>query len=182
VPLLLLRGLLTAAARELLGLVAIAAVVVACSGGDDDADGPASSTTTTFVRATAVQVPLEDGECGNVPRIDVGGPVDPASIDIVECDVEHDVEIAAVFDHPAALDARFPGTAAVDAYATDECLQRFEAYVGTPYEASSLDVAFVAPDAGGWEAGDRRVACVLYDTDFAPLTGSVRASTRTGGD
>lgn len=81
-----------------------------------------------------------------------------------------------MFDHPAAARADFPGEAAVDGYATDECLRRFEEYVGVAYEASALDVVFVAPGEDGWEDGDRRVACVVYHTDFAPLTGSVRGA------
>jgi hypothetical protein len=113
-----------------------------------------------------------------VPSIDVGGPVDPAAIEERTCTEPHDVEVAAVFDHPAGPDAEFPGTDAVDGYATDQCLLRFEDYVGTPYEASSLDVAFVAPGEDGWDAGDRRIACVLYHVDFAPLTGPVRGSGR----
>jgi hypothetical protein len=145
----------------------------ACTGGDD-AGGEA--TTTTVVRSTAQDAPLEVGQCGDVPRIRVGGPLDPARVADVPCAQPHDVEVAAVFDHPAADDAGFPGEAAVDGYATDECLRRFEAYVGTPYQASTLDVAIVAPGEDGWEDGDRRIACVLYHIDFAPLTGSTRGA------
>ena len=102
--------------------------------------------------------------------------MDPAAIEERPCTEPHDVEVAAVFDHPAGDDADFPGADAVDGYATDQCLLRFEDYVGAPYEASSLDVAFVAPGEDGWDAGDRRIACVLYHVDFVPLTGPVRGS------
>jgi hypothetical protein len=86
------------------------------------------------------------------------------------------VEVAAVFDHPLDAGADFPGVSAVDGYATDECVRRFEEYVGIAYEASTLDIAYVAPGEDGWEDGDRRIACVLYHIDFAPLTGSVRGA------
>jgi hypothetical protein len=145
----------------------------ACTGGDDSGG---EATTTTVVRSTAEDAPLGVGQCGDVPTIRVGGPLDPARVAEVPCDQPHDVEVAAVLEHPADLDAAFPGQAAVDGYATDQCLRRFEDYVGTPYQASSLDVAIVAPGEGGWEDGDRRIACVLYHIDFAPLTGSARGA------
>jgi hypothetical protein len=103
----------------------------------------------------------------------VGGALDPATIELVDCAGPHDVEIGAVFDYPAGADIDFPGTAAVDGYATDQCIERFEAYVGAAYEASTLDVLIVAPDDDGWDEGDRRIACVLYHVDFQDLTGSV---------
>lgn len=129
-------------------------------------------------RRTAEEVPLEVGQCADVPRVRVGAPIDPATMATVPCDQPHTVEVAAVFDHPAGAGVDFPGVAAVDGYATDQCLLRFEDYVGTPYEASVLDVAFVAPGEDGWDDGDRRIACVLYHLDFEPLTGSVRGTGR----
>lgn len=130
------------------------------------------------MRSTADEAPLEVGQCGDVPRVRVGGALDPARIVEVPCDQPHDVEVASVFEHPSARGVRFPGEANVDGYATDECLRRFEAYVGSPYRTSTLDVAFVAPGEEGWDDGDRRVACIVYHADFAPLTGSVRGTGR----
>ena len=150
-------------------------LVAGCSGGADE-EGSGAATTTSVGRATAEEAPLAVGQCGDVPPIRVGGPVDPATIDERPCTEAHDVEVAAVLEHPAGPGIDFPGEAAVDGYATDQCLLRFEEYVGAPYEASSLDVAFVAPGEDGWDAGDRRIACVLYHVDFAPLTGSVRGT------
>jgi hypothetical protein len=102
--------------------------------------------------------------------------LDPASIEVVACTEPHDIEVSAVFDYPAGPELDFPGTVAVDGYATDQCIERFEEYVGAPYEASSLDVIIVAPDEDGWGDGDRRIACVLYHVDFQELTESVAAS------
>lgn len=124
------------------------------------------------MRSTAEEVPLEVGQCGDVDDLRIG-VVDPASIVTVDCAQPHDVEVGAVFDHPAGAGTAFPGTASVDGYAFDECIRRFGEYVGTPYEESTLDFAFVAPGEDGWDDGDRRVACVLYHFDLAPLIGSV---------
>jgi len=159
--------------RALVALVA-AGLLAACTGGGGERAGDA--TTTTVRRTTAEEAPLAVGQCGDVPRIRVGGALDPAAVEDVACDQPHDVEVAAVLEHPAEDGADFPGEAAVDGYATDQCLRRFEEYVGAPYEASSLDVAFVAPGEDGWDDGDRRIACVVYHVDFADLVGSVRGT------
>ena len=132
--------------------------------------------TTTIERATAEEAPVAVGECGDVPRLRVGGALDPATITEVDCAVAHDVEIGAVFDYPAGADLEFPGAVSVDGYATDQCIQRFEAYVGSSYESSMLDVLIIAPDEDGWAEGDRRIACVLYHIDFQDLTGTVAGS------
>ncbi len=152
-------------------------VVSGCTGGrGGDDEGAAQSTTTTVRRSTAVEAPLRVGQCGDVPRLQVGGALDPATVTDRPCTEPHAVEIGAVFDFPAGPDVEFPGVESVDGYATDECVQRFEPYVGAPYDTSTLDVLIVAPDEAGWEEGDRRIACVLYHVDFQPITASARAS------
>ena len=164
--------------RPLLCLLVLAFLPVACGGGGGGDEGGSAETTTTIVRATAQEAPVAVGDCGVVPRLRVGGALDPATIEVVECTVPHDIEISAVFDYPAGSDIEFPGTIAVDGYATDQCLERFEAYVGAPYASSSLDVLIIAPDEDGWDDGDRRIACVLYHTNFEELVGSVAGSGR----
>lgn len=163
--------------------VVIAALLAACGGdgGGDDRSGDnsaaeADTTTATVQRSTAAEVPLVAGQCGTVPRLQVGAPLDPATITNVPCTEPHAIEVGAVFDYPAGSDLDFPGTASVDGYATDQCVQRFEGYVGAPYATSSLDVLIVAPDEEGWADGDRRIACVLYHFDFQPLTQTVAGS------
>jgi hypothetical protein len=159
------------------GLAVVIAVLGGCSdGGESGAGG--DEPTTTVERTTAEEAPVAVGDCGNVPDLRVGGALDPAAIAPVDCAEPHDVEVGAVFDYPAGAGIEFPGTAAVDGYATDQCIERFEAYVGAVYEASALDILIVAPDEDGWEDGDRRVACVLYHVDFQDLTGSVAGTAR----
>lgn len=158
-----------------LGTVAVAVAVAGCSGGND---GAATSTTGPAQRATAIEVPLQVGQCGDVDRVRAGVAIDPAGIRTVACDQPHLVEVAAVFDYPAGPEIGYPGRSAVDSYATDECVQRFEPYVGATYEVSTFDIVIVAPDDNGWSDGDRRIACVLYQVDFAPITGTAAGSAR----
>jgi hypothetical protein len=128
------------------------------------------------VRTTAAEVPLRSGACGDVPRLQVGGALDPARFTETDCAVPHTVEIGPVFDYPAGGDVDFPGAGNVDGYATDECIARFADHVGADYLTSIVDFLIVAPDEAGWDDGDRRIACILYRTDFEPLTGPVAGS------
>jgi hypothetical protein len=128
------------------------------------------------VRTTAAEVPLVSGACGDVPRLQVGGALDPARFTETDCAVPHTVEIGPVFDYPAGGDVDFPGAGNVDGYATDECIARFADHVGADYLTSIVDFLIVAPDEAGWDDGDRRIACILYRTDFEPLTSAVAGS------
>lgn len=159
-------------------LAAVSATAVALAGCGDDGDGGAATTTTVIERTTEEEAPLSPGDCGDAPRLVIGGALDPATLELVPCDEPHQVEVGAVFDYPLGADGDFPGAISVDGYATEQCIERFEAYVGAPYLDSELDVLIIAPDEDGWDDGDRRVACVLYHTDFELLTGSVEASGR----
>lgn len=165
--------------------VAAAFATGACADGGDDG---AATTTTDGVavtpatapqqRATEAEVPVPEGACYDLDGLGAGLAVDPAALRPVACEGPHTVEVAAVLDHPLEPGSRFPGGEAVDGFATEACLGRFEAYVGAAYEASRLDVAIVAPDEAGWVTGDRRIACLLYDIDFVPLPGPARGSAR----
>lgn len=156
-----------------------------CAGGGGD-DGTTTTTVDVAVtpatapeqRATEAEVPVSEGGCYDLDGLGAGLAVDPAALRPVACEGPHTVEVAAVLDHPLEPGSRFPGGEAVDGFATEACLERFEAYVAAPYEASRLDVAIVAPDEAGWVAGDRRIACLLYDIDFVPLPGPARGSAR----
>ena len=157
-----------------LPILAVSLAFAACDGGAEGDEGAATSTTVR--RTTAAEAPLAVGQCGDVPRLQVGGALDPATFTERPCTEPHQIEIGAVFDFPAGADVEFPGEESVDGYATDECLTRFQPYVGSAYETSSLDVLIVAPDEDGWDDGDRRIACVLYHVDFQPLTQPVAGS------
>lgn len=171
----MVEALFTRARRSPPAVALVVALFVGgCGGGDDAARGAA--TTTTVRRTTAEEAPLRVGECGDVPQLQVGGALDPATFTESPCDQPHAIEIGAVFDYPVGPDLDFPGTVSVDGYATDQCLERFEAYVGSPYASSVLDVLIVAPDEDGWADGDRRIACVLYHVDFQTLSQSVEGS------
>lgn len=173
------RRLVTGRRREVIraaGPLLGAALLLGCSDGGDDGGAAAEETTTTVRRTSAAEAPLVEGQCGDVPRLQVGGALDPAAFVETGCAVPHTVEIGPVFEYPAGPDIDFPGTENVDGYAFGECIERFEAYLGRPYVESTIDFLLVAPDEDGWDDGDRRIACILYQTNFDPLTAPLRGS------
>ena len=43
----------------------------------------------------------------------------------------------------------------------DRCIAKFENYVGTSYDLSSLLITWFEPTPSGWAAGDRGITCLL---------------------
>ena len=112
---------------------------------------------------------LEVGQCFDDP--DDFGEV--ANVDIVDCEEPHDNEVYHLFDIP---DGDYPGASAVDSEAVDGCLAAFDAYVGTEYLDSRLEIRYLYPSSDTWGQGDREVVCSLYDFEDKQLTGSMRGS------
>ena len=120
---------------------------------------------------------LRTGDCFNGgPRVaeEVGRERTVDQVTAVPCDEAHENEVFAVFEHPGAMEARFPGEEAVNQVAQDGCLERFAGYVGRPYAGSDLQVAVIAPGEKSWaEEDDRTILCIVYGEER--LTGSQKA-------
>ncbi|XBH20833.1 septum formation family protein [Jonesiaceae bacterium BS-20] len=97
-----------------------------------------------------------------------------ASVPVVPCSEEHEDEIYFSFEIP---DGDFPGDAEIDAAAETTCTREFSNFVGTAYEASTLDWSPFTPSAGSWSEGDREVLCVAFDPDGL-TTGSLAGAAR----
>ena len=97
-----------------------------------------------------------------------------SSVGAVPCSEPHDNEVYAVFDVSLA---EFPGLDAMSDLAVEECVRRFEGFVGRDYQSSSLDVNPLYPTVEGWTAlGDREIVCAVYDMELNKLTGSARGT------
>ena len=92
----------------------------------------------------------------------------------VPCAEPHDNEVFALFD----LDLEtFPEGDAMSEIAYDECVQRFEPFVGSDYLTSSLDLYPMYPTQQSWnERNDREVICALFDVDLRKMQGSMRGA------
>lgn len=97
-----------------------------------------------------------------------------SSLPGVPCSEPHDNEVYAVFD--VRFDS-FPGDEQMADEAFTECLDRFEDFVGTDYELSTLDVTALYPSSQSWSLqDDREVVCAVYDVNGGKLTGSAKDS------
>lgn len=102
-------------------------------------------------------------------------PSDPniTIVRAVPCADEHVYEVFFVGEMP---DGGFPGDDAVAAFADENCVPAFEAYVGVPFEESIWFASPVGPGEQEWLAGTRRVTCLLHTQDEVAVTGSARGS------
>jgi hypothetical protein len=115
---------------------------------------------------------LEPGDCALAPDVYFGGLED--EVEVVACDSSHDVEVVLV-DSLWSASADYPGDSEVASAARTACDAAFEDHVGASPTRSSLDTATWAPDAAGWDAGDREVACAAFDP-AGPLDDPVEGS------
>ncbi|MBN4047572.1 septum formation family protein [Acidimicrobiaceae bacterium AH-315-P05] len=107
---------------------------------------------------------IEVGQCFNDPD----NFEEVSDVEMVDCSDPHDNEAYHVYD---MTQDDFPGDAAVQDLAQIECVARFDAYVGSDYATSSLDIGAFFPTNETWDQNDREVICFLYDLDFSKLTG-----------
>jgi hypothetical protein len=123
------------------------------------------------VGAFAIQL----GDCfDDTPASGADDSGEVTSLPGVPCAEPHDNEVYAVFDVDYEA---FPGDDVMGQLAFDECLARFEGFVGAVYEDSSLDITALYPSSQSWGAqGDREVVCAVYDMNLGKLTGSVEGS------
>lgn len=89
----------------------------------------------------------------------------------VPCSQPHDYETYAVFD--LALDS-YPSEDSMNELAYASCLERFDAFVGTDYESSVLEIITLYPTMTSWQQDDREVVCALYDMNAQKLIGSTK--------
>ena len=149
--------------RTLIPLLALVVLSTACNSAARDESGQ-------IVEAGSEDVfALKVGDCFDDPE-NFG---EVSSVAAVPCSDPHDNEIYYTFDLPGSI---FPGEESIDATALDECLTAFDPYVGVAYEESRLDVSYLAPTAESWDAGDREIACMLYNLDFTKIAGSMQGA------
>ena len=98
---------------------------------------------------------------------------DRGDVTPISCEQPHDNEAYAAFDLP---DGEYPGDAQVLAEGSARCLERFEGFVGVPYDSSGYDVDALTPTRLTWDDGDRRVVCILFLVNGEQSTGTAQGS------
>ena len=115
------------------------------------------------------------GDCFNdTAALASGEDTEIYSLPGVPCSEPHDNEVYAVFD--MQLES-YPEGDTMSVMAFDACRDRFEAFVGTDYDSSSLDISTLYPTADSWKfQNDREVVCAVFDVNAQKLTGSVEGT------
>ena len=146
------RGL-AIAALAISGVWILAVILLAVAG----ANGAFHDT--RYLRdATATAV----GECADT---------DVLTPRVVPCTRRHNEE---VFWVATLTEGGYPGDSTLDLAADAACNPHYPEYVGSPYDRNSdIGYDWYAPSRSEWEAGDRRVVCVI--TTFSAI-GSARGS------
>ena len=112
---------------------------------------------------------IEVGDCLNLPS----ELSEVQSVEGVPCSQPHRAQAYAIFDLTGFGDG-FPGSAAFQEQAAEGCYQRFESFVGVPYEKSELYFTTLEPTEQGWvELDDREIVCLLV-----PESGTVSYDAR----
>jgi hypothetical protein len=91
------------------------------------------------------------------------------------CAEEHEFEMIFVGSAP---EGPYPDEDAFVTYVGDQCVPAFNAFVGTDYYSSTLDIAWLEPTSASWGAGDRSVQCAVYDPEQPRIVGSLKGANR----
>lgn len=119
---------------------------------------------------------LQAGQCAD-GKVEAGRSYPAATA--LSCTGRHDFEVYEIASTPGpGTAARYPDSRDLAAFADDHCLLAFEGYVGSNIADSDLDYAGLVPSREAWGAGDRSVACTLWQIDGDQLTRSARDSHR----
>ena len=131
---------------------------------DVDRDGSGAIVGEGTVDAFQIRI----GDCYNDSNVGEG---EYAVSDVpgVPCTEPHDNETYAVFD--LTVDS-YPEGDALGELAFENCVERFELFVGRDYESSTLDINIMYPSAESWAQHDREVICAVFDVDANKLMGS----------
>lgn len=156
------------------------------------ADGPTTTTTAEPAADAGTQLfvyaPVE-GDCIDVRTTtdDGGAATTPGRPDEdatprgeqqlvlrLDCQLPHQYEVIAVVEADPASEAT---DEALTAEAKRLCPSAFEPYIGTPYQASGLEVGWSLPTGEQQARGSRQIGCVAFDPE-GKLTESVRGTGR----
>ncbi|HKB40807.1 MAG TPA: septum formation family protein [Gemmataceae bacterium] len=117
-----------------------------------------------------------DQQCGNVDPSFFSQDSAMYNPQFVPCTESHNVEQYATTEYPAGPAAPFPGDNQLGRFGDDLCGARFTKFVGVDPSVSTLDYTNLIPDSDQWDGGDHSIYCVLFDTNYQPLTGSMKDS------
>ncbi|UJP40590.1 DUF4190 domain-containing protein [Cellulomonas palmilytica] len=123
----------------------------------------------------AVNPPAEYtvGTCVQVDDGTGGTEVVDGDVPVVPCAEPHNGEVYATRELP---DGAYPGDLTIEQDTELYCSDRFEDFVGLPYESSRLGIFYTYPERRAWTLGDHEVVCIVLDVE--DVTATMRDSAR----
>ena len=140
-----------------LGAAAVAGLLGLVACGDDS--GPDRDETTNEISEAgdAGVFDITVGDCLPDPNAATG---EVQEVPVVPCSEPHGSEV--YLSHIIDGD-ELPDATEMEAIVNEQCIGNFESFIGLPYEQSALQVTWLEPTAGSWEAGDRELLCIASD-------------------
>lgn len=122
-------------------------------------------------------VDLAVGDCIKSLDSDVtGSDGQVGQVQVVDCSEPHLYEVYAEVELSGDS---LPSATEVETEAEDACFgSGFEEYVGAPVTETEYVATYLSPSQDTWDAGDRKVTCVLSTLDESELTASAKDSAK----
>ena len=155
------------------GVIVVLLVGVGIASTPPAVERDVAGTITTAGNIDAFQIQL--GDCFNdEAQFDSIEASDVFEVAGIPCSELHDNEVYAVFN----LDLpTFPGDEEMVDIAFDSCLERFDAFVGSSYDTSLLDISVMYANRDSWaQRSDHEIVCFLFHIDLQKLEGSAKGS------
>lgn len=117
---------------------------------------------------------LQEGDCFDA-GLDSSQVTEISEVRALPCAEAHVYEMFSVADYPAG---ESPSAADEDytAWESENCLGRFEAYVGLDYDSSMYYISALVPTDSSWAQGDRTLMCFIHNDGESTVTGSARGA------
>jgi hypothetical protein len=117
---------------------------------------------------------LQEGDCFDA-GLNSGQVTEISEVRAVPCAEPHVYEMFSVAEYPAG---ESPSAADADytPWERENCLGRFEAYVGIDYDSSLYYISALVPTDSSWAQGDHTMMCFLHNDPESAMTGSARGA------
>jgi hypothetical protein len=144
-------------------------LLAACGGGGGDAQRDSSKRVIKAGMSSVFE--LELGDCLKSELGLIGDAV--LEIPLVPCDLEHTHEVFFKAEHP---EGPYPGSAAIELFAEQQCVGAYYDYVGVELSESVYYYTYLFPSVGTWnDDTDRQIVCFVVARDQF-LTASVQGT------
>ncbi|MBF0696668.1 septum formation family protein [Actinomyces bowdenii] len=99
-----------------------------------------------------------------------------SQVPVVDCSEPHLYE---VYAETELSGDQLPDQATMDSEAESACLGTgYSDYVGVAFEESEYGTTYLTPSQDTWDAGDRKISCLITSADGSEMTGSVKGSAK----